>query len=96
MVKRYNRKDGVEDGTLQDKNGRWMEYSDYAKLEAELNRERAAYRELHRTTVDAVEENQRLRDAISGEWEGYGWKDGEYIDDLKEYFEEALKEVDGG
>ena len=29
-----------------------------------------------------------LEEATSG-WRGYGWKDGQYVDDLAEFFEEV-------
>ncbi len=36
---------------------------------------------------EAIKEIRRLRVKMTG-WDGYGWKDGEYIDNLDEYFEE--------
>ena len=36
-------------------------------------------------------EIKKLRDAITG-WSGYGWKNGEYIDDLEEYFAEINRD----
>jgi len=42
------------------------------------------------TPEEQVQSLQRevvaLREALSG-WNGYSWKDGEYIDDLQEYFD---------
>lgn len=36
-------------------------------------------------------EIKKLRDTITG-WSGYGWKNGEYIDDLEEYFAEINRD----
>jgi hypothetical protein len=35
-----------------------------------------------------LDECLRLRKLTKG-WSGYGWKDGEYMDDLQEYFDSA-------
>ena len=37
----------------------------------------------------AILEIKKLRSAMSG-WDAYGWKDGEYIDALDEYFDEII------
>ena len=37
-------------------------------------------------------EREKLLDSITG-WVGYGWKDGEYIDDISEYFDRIRKEI---
>jgi hypothetical protein len=38
------------------------------------------------------EKIKKLLDSITG-WDGYGWKDGKYIDDINEYFDKVKEEV---
>ena len=35
---------------------------------------------------------EKLKDAIKG-WSGYAWKNGKYIDDLEEFFENVIKNM---
>ena len=35
--------------------------------------------------ANLIAENKRLQSRTTG-WEGYGWKDGQYVDALQEYF----------
>jgi hypothetical protein len=45
----------------------------------------------HRIREDSLNrEIAKLREALIG-WEGYGWKDGVYIDNLDEYFQKVLR-----
>lgn len=37
-------------------------------------------------------QNEALIKAMKG-WGSYAWKNGEYIDDIQEYFDEVLKNV---
>ena len=36
---------------------------------------------------------EKLKNAIKG-WDGYGWKDDEYIDDLEEFFKNVINDID--
>jgi len=33
--------------------------------------------------------SEKIKHLTSG-WQGYAWKDGEYIDDIQEYFDEEI------
>jgi len=39
------------------------------------------------------EENKKLHKAMTG-WDSFAWKDGEYIDEIQEYFDGILKGED--
>lgn len=41
---------------------------------------------------EAISKLAEYRKATIG-WDGYAWKDGEYIDDIQEYFNSGLKEI---
>lgn len=38
----------------------------------------------------AIMEIERMREAMTG-WDAYGWKNGEFVDDLDKYFKKILK-----
>ena len=73
----------------RDPNGSYVDYNDYAKLEAELAELNSTVQLSEWQKMEA--DNKSLREAMTG-WEGYAHKQGEYVDDIGEYFA-ALLEV---
>ena len=41
----------------------------------------------------AINKLAKYEKATTG-WDGYAWKDGEFIDEIQEYFDDGLKDTD--
>ena len=50
------------------------------------------YIEIVEFIKDLLGDEKKIKEMLKG-WNAYGWKDGEYIDDIGGYFEKKLKEL---